>query len=162
MAVFVRCVPLSQTKHMSNDVSGSFFVLGRGFDHAGEVSSRLKRILLDEKMPDEVIRRIAIITFEAEVNIISYADHGTIFYHVGNDVITIEAVDQGQGIEDVELALEEGYSTADDEIRDMGFGAGMGLANIKRFSDTFYISSVPGQGTSLKSTIRRDVTDRDI
>ncbi|MEA2101015.1 MAG: ATP-binding protein [Thermodesulfobacteriota bacterium] len=147
---------------MTNNVSGSFFVLGRGFDHAGEVSGRLKKVFLAEKMSNEIIRRVAIITFEVEVNIISYADHGTIFYHVDNDVITIEAVDQGQGIKDIELAIEEGFSTADDEIRELGFGAGMGLANIKRFSDTFELSSVPGQGTSLKCTIRTDSTKMDL
>ena len=94
------------------------------------------------------------VTFEAEVNIISYADQGTIHYHVSREEVVIEAIDRGQGIPDIELAQQEGYSTADDTIREMGFGAGMGLANIKKFSDVFEISSEVNKGTRLRSVIR--------
>ena len=102
---------------------------------------------------EDVIRRVAVLTFEAEVNIISYATQGTISYYVLPESIIIEAIDVGPGIVDIELAMQEGYSTADDAIREMGFGAGMGLANIKRSSDVFELTSEPGKGTSVKCVI---------
>jgi serine/threonine-protein kinase RsbT len=134
---------------------GSFYVQGRDFVDAGVVSSEIKRTLKEKGVAENVIRRIAVITFEAEVNIISYADQGTIQLFVEPDAITVEANDIGQGIVDIELALQEGYSTADDSIREMGFGAGMGLANIKKYSDIFELSSEPGTGTRLTSVVKR-------
>ena len=101
-----------------------------------------------------MVRKVAVVTFEAEVNIISYAEIGTINFHVDDKAVTIEAMDKGQGIPNIDLALQEGYSTADDTIRDMGFGAGMGLPNIKKFSDEFEIVSIVGKGTTLKSVIK--------
>lgn len=135
-------------------LEGIFFVQGRDFVDAGVVSSEIKRTLKEKGIPEAVIRRIAVITFEAEVNIISYADQGTIQLFVEPDAITIDASDIGQGIADIELALQEGYSTADDSIREMGFGAGMGLANIKKYSDIFELSSELGTGTRLKSVVK--------
>lgn len=96
------------------------------------------------------------VTYEAEINICSYAERGRIVLRVTPKFITIEAIDRGQGIEDIELAMKEGYSTATDKIRQMGFGAGMGLSNIKRYSDTFRIYSAIGKGTHLKMIIRID------
>ncbi|HHO76577.1 MAG TPA: anti-sigma regulatory factor [Deltaproteobacteria bacterium] len=113
----------------------------------------MKKYLKEKGIPEGIIRKVAVVTFEAEVNIISYAEQGTIKCYIEPDSVTIEARDIGVGIEDVELAQQEGYSTADDSIREMGFGAGMGLANIKNHSDEFEISSVPNEGTYLKSTI---------
>ena len=98
--------------------------------------------------------RVAIVIFEAEVNIISYARKGVIRYYTTPDSIIIEAIDEGPGIADIELAMQEGYSTADDAIREMGFGAGMGLSNIKRYSDDSEMSSVVGKGTYLRSVIK--------
>lgn len=134
-------------------LEGSFEVQGRDFVDAGLVSSRIKKELKAKGIHEDIIRRIAIIAFEAEVNIISYADHGTISYYVLPDSIVFEAVDEGKGIEDIDLALQEGYSTADDSIREMGFGAGMGLANMKKSSDIFDLASQPGKGTCVKCTI---------
>ncbi len=134
-------------------LEGSFEVHGRDFVDAGLVSSRIKKGLKAKGIHEDIIRRIAIIAFEAEVNIISYADHGTISYYVLPDSIIFEAVDEGKGIEDIDLALQEGYSTADDSIREMGFGAGMGLANMKKSSDIFDLASQPGKGTCVKCTI---------
>jgi anti-sigma regulatory factor (Ser/Thr protein kinase) len=94
------------------------------------------------------------VTYEAEINICSYAERGRIVLRVTPKFVTIEAIDEGQGIADIELAMEEGYSTATDKIRHMGFGAGMGLANIKRYSDTFRIISEVNKGTHLKMIIR--------
>lgn len=134
-------------------LEGSFEVLGRDFVDAGLVSSQIKKGLKAKGIDEDIIRRIAVIAFEAEVNIISYAEHGTISYYVLPDSVIFEAIDEGKGIEDINLALQEGYSTADDSIREMGFGAGMGLANIKKSSDVFDLTSEPGKGTCVKCTI---------
>lgn len=135
------------------DFGGSFSIRGREFIDAGLVSSQIKKLLRDKGIPEEVVRKVAVVTFEAEVNIISYAEVGTINFKVDSHTITIEAFDKGPGIPDIELALQEGWSTADDAIRDMGFGAGMGLPNMKKFSDVFEITSEIGKGTTLKSII---------
>jgi len=134
-------------------LEGIYYIQGRDFVDAGIVSSEMKKKLKEKGIPEGIIRKVAIITFEAEVNIISYAEHGTIKYYLEPEAVVIEANDVGAGIEDIELAQQEGYSTADDSIREMGFGAGMGLANIKNHSDEFEISSVPCQGTYLRSII---------
>ena len=134
-------------------LEGIYEIFGRDFVDAGIVSSQIKNGLKSRGITESIIRRVAVITFEAEVNIISYARQGTISYYVLPDSIIIEAIDVGPGINDIELALQEGYSTADETIREMGFGAGMGLSNIKKSSDAFEMSSVPGEGTRVKSTI---------
>ncbi len=134
-------------------LEGIFYVQGRDFVDAGVVSSEIKKKLKEKGIKESIIRKAAVVTFEAEINMISYAEQGTIQYYIEPDCITIEAKDAGAGIEDIELAIQEGYSTADDSIRELGFGAGMGLANIKRFSDEFEISSVPKEGVFLRSTI---------
>ncbi len=140
-------------KDNENYLEGRFEIQGRDFVDAGLVSSRIKKSLKAMGVAEDVIRRVAILTFEAEVNIISYATQGTISYYVLPDTIIIEAIDVGPGIKDIEQAMQEGYSTADDSIREMGFGAGMGLANIKRSSDIFEITSEPGKGTCVKCTL---------
>jgi len=131
-----------------------FPVKGRDFTDAGLVSGRIKTVLREKALPENIIRRAAIVIFEAEVNIISYAKKGIISCSTTPDLLIIEAIDEGPGIADIELAIQEGYSTADDSIREMGFGAGMGLSNIKKYSDEFEISSEVGKGTRLKSIIK--------
>jgi serine/threonine-protein kinase RsbT len=131
----------------------SFPVEGGTFKNAGRVSSRVKALLKKMKLPREIIRRAAIVTFEAEINICSYADRGKIDLRVTPTDLTIEAIDEGQGIPDIKLAMQTGYSTATEGIMRMGFGAGMGLGNIKRFSDSFCITSEIGKGTRLKMVI---------
>lgn len=138
---------------LDTDFGGSYSIRGREFIDAGLISSQIKKLLRDKGIPEEVVRKVAVVTFEAEVNIISYAEVGTINFKVDSQTITIEAFDKGPGIPDINLALQEGYSTADDAIRDMGFGAGMGLPNIKKFSDVFEIASEVGKGTTLKISI---------
>ena len=140
-------------KDNENYLEGRYEIQGRDFVDAGLVSSQIKKSLKAMGVAEDVIRRVAILTFEAEVNIISYATQGTISYYVLPDTIIVEAIDVGPGIKDIELAMQEGYSTADDAIREMGFGAGMGLANIKRSSDIFEITSEPGEGTCVKCTL---------
>ena len=134
----------------------SFPVEGGTFKNAGRISTRVKALLKEMKLPREIVRRAAVISYEAEINICSYAERGKIVLRVTPKFVTIEAIDEGQGIADIELAMKEGYSTATDKIRHMGFGAGMGLGNIKHFSDFFYITSEIGKGTHLKMIINID------
>lgn len=122
--------------------------------NAGKASTTIKSILREVGVPPPVIRRAAIASYEAEMNVVLYARKGTMELRVTPKDIRITVQDQGDGIADIELAMQEGYSTAPDEIREMGFGAGMGLPNIKKNADTFAISSVMGKGTDLEIVIR--------
>lgn len=133
---------------------GSFAVIGGNFDHAGEVSSGIKAILKRIGLPSDVIRKASLVAYESEINIVSYARKGMIRLRVVPDSVMIETIDEGPGIPDINLALQPGYSTATDKIREMGFGAGMGLCNIKSFSDIFHISSEIGKGTCLRMIIK--------
>jgi serine/threonine-protein kinase RsbT len=132
----------------------SFPVKGRTFENAGRVSRQVKVLLQRMKLPKEIVRRAAIVTYEAEINICCYAESGRIVLRVTPKDIIIEAIDEGQGIPDIELAMKEGYSTATENIWHMGFGAGMGLSNIKHFSDSFQITSEIGKGAHLTMVIR--------
>ena len=137
---------------------GCFIVAGGNFDNAGEVSGSIKTILKQMGLPSDVVRKAALVAYESEINIVSYARRGMIRLHVVPSSIMIEAIDEGPGIPDIELAMQPGYSTASPKIGEMGFGAGMGLCNIKSFSDMFNISSEVGRGTYLKMIIE---TNRD-
>jgi len=128
---------------------GQFAVEGGNFRNAGQVSSRIKNILKDLGCNSDMVRRAAIVTYEAEINIVSYAKKGIIHLQAGPGCIRIEISDEGPGIPDIELAMQEGYSTASPMVREMGFGAGMGLANMKRFSDNFIITSKVNEGTQV-------------
>ena len=139
-----------------SELAGRYIIEGRRFEHAGRVSNEIKKSLIALGIPEKTINKVSVVIFEAEVNIISYAETGVINFQVLPDSIIIEARDKGQGIPDIALALKEGYSTADDKVCEMGFGAGMGLANIGKFSDFFEIKSEMGKGTFLKSVITID------
>ena len=132
----------------------SFPLEGRTFKNAGYISRQVKTLLQKMKLSKEVVRRAAIVAYESEINICSYAECGKIILRVTPEQIIIEAIDEGQGIADIKLAMKEGYSTATQNIFRMGFGAGMGLANIRNFSDSFDITSEVGKGTHLKMIIR--------
>ncbi|MBW2600280.1 MAG: ATP-binding protein [Deltaproteobacteria bacterium] len=140
---------------MSQEHAFSFPVEGDNFDDAGKVSVEIKKLLKGLGITGDVLRRTAIATYESEVNIISYAWQGNINICVTDDNILINIQDSGPGITDIEQAMEQGYSTADDRIREMGFGAGMGLFNIKNCSDSFEILSRTNKGTTLKILINR-------
>jgi serine/threonine-protein kinase RsbT len=133
----------------------SFYVEGGNFSYAGIVSTSIKAILKQMDFPSDIVRKSALVSYESEINIVSYARKGVIKLIVFPDIIQIEAIDEGPGIPNIELAMQEGYSTADNKIREMGFGAGMGLCNIKSYSDKFDLSSEVGKGTSLKMIINR-------
>ena len=131
----------------------SFDIEGGNFHNAGTVSTRIKSLLKQTGLSDDVVRRSAIVCYEAEINIVSYARKGVIILTVRPEKVEIEANDEGPGIPNIELAMQQGYSTANQQIREMGFGAGMGLHNIKCFSDKFDISSEVDKGTFLKMII---------
>lgn len=131
----------------------SFEVEGGNFQNAGNVSGQIKSILKDLGVSTDIVRRIAIICYESEINIVSYAKRGTITLSVTDEAVKIESKDEGPGIPDIELAMKEGYSTASAAVREMGFGAGMGLANMKKYSDHLIITSDLGVGTCVKMMV---------
>jgi len=126
-----------------------FIVTGRDFSNAGRASTAIKDSLKRLGVNPAVVRRIAIASYEAEMNVVMYAWRGQITLRVDPQVVSIEVTDEGPGIQDIELAMQEGYTTASNEMREMGFGAGMGLPNIRKNADEFDISSEIGQGTRL-------------
>ena len=137
-------------------LSRSFEVHGRDFENAGEASTEIKSLLKELEIDPDVIRRSVVVAFEAEMNVVMYADEGTVSFVVTDDDIGIEVADRGPGIPDLELALQEGWSTATDEMREMGFGFGMGLPNIRKNSDRFVVESRIGEGTVVSSRISLD------
>jgi serine/threonine-protein kinase RsbT len=132
----------------------TFTIEGGNFNDAGTVSTRIKSILKQKGLPNDIVRKSAIVCYEAEINIVSYARKGIVNLTVTSEAIEIELIDEGPGIPDIKQAMEQGYSTASQQIREMGFGAGMGLHNIKTYSDIFDISSEVNKGTSLKMIIK--------
>ncbi len=141
--------------------SQQFSVEGGDFRNAGNASTQIKTILKQIGILGEVIRRVAIAAYEAEMNMVMYAKRGVITLRIEPMKVEIYVEDEGPGIEDIELAMQEGYSTASPEIREMGFGAGMGLPNIKKNSDEFSIASTVGKGTQLSILIRNSVAQSE-
>jgi len=137
-----------------NLYSGSFNIEGGNFNSAGIVSTSIKSILKKLGIPGDIVRKAAIVSYEAEINVVSYAKKAVVNLMVNPGMVEIEVIDEGPGIPNIDLAMQEGYSTADQRIREMGFGAGMGLCNIKNYSDTFHINSEVGKGTHLKMIIQ--------
>lgn len=129
--------------------SQEFSILGKDFSNAGTVSTEIKSILKEIGFNPVIVRRAAIASYEAEMNVVMYAERAVVRLSATPNAIRIEFEDAGQGIENIELAMQEGYSTATPEMREMGFGAGMGLPNIKRNADQFEIDSEVGRGTKL-------------
>ena len=128
-------------------------IQGRNFDKAGEVSGEIKTLLRELGLDAACIRRLVIVAFEAEMNVVMYARRGTMTLILSDKDLSLEVTDEGPGIADIDLALQEGYSTASDEMRELGFGFGMGLPNMKKNSDDFRIESEVGKGTSVFSKI---------
>jgi len=117
------------------------------------VSGQIKGILKELGVSTDIVRRVAIICYESEINIVSYAKRGTITLTVTDESVKIESADEGPGIADIEMAMQEGYSTASAAVREMGFGAGMGLANMKKYSDHLIITSELGVGTYVRMMV---------
>jgi anti-sigma regulatory factor (Ser/Thr protein kinase) len=134
----------------------TYQVRGRDFDKAGETATAIKQILKKLDLDSALIHRTVVIAFEAEMNVVMYATEGTIVLVLTDEDIRLEITDRGPGIEDIELALTEGFSTATDQMREMGFGFGMGLPNIRKNADEFAIESEVGKGTTVTTLIRLD------
>ncbi len=130
-------------------IEQTYMVKGGDFTHAGDASSKVKKMLKQLSVDPRKIKSIVIALYEAEVNIVAHAWEGVIRVFIDSDHIRIVLEDKGPGIADIEQAMVEGYSTASREVREMGFGAGMGLSNIKRNTDQMEISSTVGEGTTL-------------
>jgi anti-sigma regulatory factor (Ser/Thr protein kinase) len=134
--------------------SERFVIAGNDFEHGGDAASQVKTIMREFGLDPGVIRRLSIANFEAEMNLIMYAESGHLELIVMPDAVSVVVADRGPGIPDIDLAMQEGYSTATAEMRARGFGAGMGLPNIKRSTDWFEIESTPGTGTTLRYGVR--------
>jgi serine/threonine-protein kinase RsbT len=125
-------------------------IAGGDFAKAGNVASAVKKILRQLNIDHSVSKRVVIALYEGEVNVVAHAYSGVIDVDIDANRIKITINDKGPGIEDIEKAMEEGYSTATPQVREMGFGAGMGLANMKKNSDSMKISSITGEGTVVE------------
>ena len=132
-----------------NFVNFHFDIDGDNFTSAGEASVRIKKHLREMGFKPDVIRRVSVAMYEGEINMVIHANGGTADVNVYEDKIVIILDDKGPGIADIEQAMQEGYSTATDRVRSLGFGAGMGLPNMKRYTDDMSIESTVGVGTKI-------------
>ena len=132
----------------------NFSIPGDDMDMAGIASRTMKKKLQQIGVDNAIIKRTVVALYEAEINMVIHGGGGDITINVNPEEIQCELTDHGPGIADVNLAMQEGYSTATDAIREMGFGAGMGLPNIQRNSDAMEIHTVPGEGTTVKIIIK--------
>lgn len=127
----------------------TYHVDGEDFASAGEASSATKKTLKQLGFSPDVIRRVSIAMYEGEINMVIHADGGEATVEISQEFVRIILADRGPGIKDIDLAMQEGYSTAPEEVRNLGFGAGMGLPNIKKYSDDLKIESIPNVGATL-------------
>lgn len=127
-----------------------FKVEGGDFSNAGAASSQVKKILRQLNVDGKLIKRTVVALYEAEVNIVAHAYSGIIYVDVSPEKITISLEDKGPGIASIDQAMEMGYSTASEKVREMGFGAGMGLSNIKKNTDELNIQSEVDKGTTVR------------
>ncbi len=141
---------------MDNQLVLNYDVDGEDFTCAGEASAAVKKTLKKMGMNPDVIRRVVIALYEGEINMVIHADGGTIRVSIDSKHIDMLLTDKGKGIENIELAMQEGYSTAPDEIRSLGFGAGMGLPNMKKYTDSMDIKSTVGVGTTVHMVVNVD------
>jgi serine/threonine-protein kinase RsbT len=143
---------------MSDDniLAQRFEIRGGDFSNAGKTSTEIKEILQEIGIDPSIIIRASIASYEAEMNVVMYAQRGLLTLNITPEKVHFRLEDYGPGIENIELAMKEGFSTATDKMREMGFGAGMGLPNIRRNADKFEIFSEPGKGTTLDITIHLD------
>ena len=132
---------------MSEVINFHFAIDGNDFTSAGKASVQVKKLLRQLNFDAETIRRVSVAMYEGEINMVIHADGGDADVNVHDTYIEVVLADRGPGIPDIEQAMQEGFSTAKDNIRSLGFGAGMGLPNMKRYSDDMKISTVIGEGT---------------
>ena len=138
---------------MTEQVKFHFDIDGDNFTSAGEASVRIKKLLREMGFSPDVIRRVSVAMYEGEINMVIHANGGSADVIVTADSIQIILADNGPGIPDIDMAMKEGFSTAPDNIRSLGFGAGMGLPNMKRYTDDMRIESELGKGTTIYMTV---------
>lgn len=144
---------LPERSAMENTIKLSYEVDGEDFTRAGEASANVKKALRKLGVPPDVIRKVAIALYEGEINMVIHAEGGVIDVEITPEQISMVLRDHGKGIADVEKAMQEGYSTAPDEVRSLGFGAGMGLPNMKKYTDEMTIDSTVGVGTTVSMVV---------
>ena len=138
---------------MNDTIKLEYTVSGEDFTRAGEASSDLKNMLKQLGVSPDVVRKVSIAMYEGEINMVIHANGGIITVYISPTEVTMILKDSGPGIPDIDKAMQAGWSTAPDEVRSLGFGAGMGLPNMKKYSDEMTIDSVVGQGTTLKMIV---------
>lgn len=141
---------------MSDSLTFHFDVDGTDFTSAGQASANVKRNLRQLGLSPDIIRQVSIAMYEGEINMVIHAGGGEADVNVYEDKIEIVLTDEGPGIKDVALAMQEGYSTASDQVRSLGFGAGMGLPNMKRYTDEMHIDTEVGKGTKITMFVNLD------
>lgn len=134
---------------MSETIKLTYQVDGEDFTRAGEASSDLKSKLKQMGVSPEAVRKVAIAMYEGEINMVIHADGGRIDVEISPEEITMILADRGPGIKDVAQAMQAGFSTAPDNVRNLGFGAGMGLPNMKKYTDEMKLETVVGEGTTV-------------
>ena len=134
---------------MSDTITLTYTVSNEDFTRAGEASSDVKSRLKQMNVDPAVIRKVSIAMYEGEINMVLHAEGGTITVEISSDQITMTLADKGPGIADIDKAMQAGYSTAPDNVRSLGFGAGMGLPNMKKYTDDMQITTKPGVGTTV-------------
>jgi anti-sigma regulatory factor (Ser/Thr protein kinase) len=132
-----------------------FPILGRAYFLGGRASTSVRRVLLEAGVEEEIIQRVCVACYEAEMNVVLHAHSGYLALDIFPDRLELAAVDRGPGITNVDLAMTPGWSSATEEARSLGFGAGMGLPNIREQADEMQLESVPGEGASLRLTFYR-------
>ena len=138
---------------MSQTISFHYDVPGEDFTRAGEASSCIKKALKQVGLAPDIIRNVAIAMYEGEINMVIHAGGGQIDVDIAPDAVRMVLKDQGPGIQDISLAMQAGWSTAPDDVRSLGFGAGMGLPNMKKYTDEMKIESTVGVGTTVSMTV---------
>jgi anti-sigma regulatory factor (Ser/Thr protein kinase) len=139
---------------MNDKITLTYEVPADDFTRAGEASSNLKSKLKMMGVSPEIVRKVAIAMYEGEINMVIHASGGTIDVIISPEEIEMILKDQGPGIEDIEMAMKAGYSTAPDKVRALGFGAGMGLPNMKKYTDELHIDSMLGVGTTVTMKVK--------
>lgn len=150
---FIKADSSETGSDMSDSVKFRFDVDGSNFTTAGQASVQVKKNLRELGIPAEAIRRVSIAMYEGEINMVIHAHGGVAEVEVFEDKVVIVLSDTGPGIPNIELAMKEGYSTAPDNIRSLGFGAGMGLPNMKRYTDGMKIDTELGKGTTITMVV---------
>ena len=138
---------------MNDEIILTYDISAEDFTRAGEASSDVKKMLKQIGVAPEIVRKVAIAMYEGEINMVMHADGGKITVTISPTQIHMVLADHGPGIADIDQAMQAGYSTAPDNIRSLGFGAGMGLPNMKKYSDEMTIDSVVGEGTTVTMVV---------